>query len=54
MYFFYSENCTYQECRIGSAFVPDLQGHFLATENFFFTSKVRPLYTEFGVRPLLS
>ncbi|XP_078160236.1 putative apyrase 6 isoform X2 [Carex rostrata] len=33
------DNCTYQECRIGSAFVPDLQGHFLATENFFFTSK---------------
>ncbi|KAJ4753426.1 GDA1/CD39 nucleoside phosphatase family protein [Rhynchospora pubera] len=33
------ENCTFQECRIGSAFVPDLQGHFLATENFFFTSK---------------
>jgi hypothetical protein len=49
VFLFFLENCTYQECRIGSAFVPDLQGQFLATENFFFTSKVRALNTEFGV-----
>ncbi|OAY78702.1 putative apyrase 6 [Ananas comosus] len=32
-------NCLYQQCRLGSSFVPELRGHFLATENFFFTSK---------------
>lgn len=33
------EKCSYQHCTIGSAFVPKLQGKFLATENFFYTSK---------------
>ncbi|XP_078444294.1 putative apyrase 6 isoform X2 [Wolffia australiana] len=33
------EDCAYKECRLGSAFVPALHGRFLATENFFFTSK---------------
>jgi hypothetical protein len=30
----------YHDCRMGGAFVPDLEGKFLATENFFHTSKV--------------
>ncbi|CAL2231746.1 unnamed protein product [Prunus armeniaca] len=34
------EKCSYQHCRIGSNFIPKLQGKFLATENFFHTSKV--------------
>ncbi|XP_010425073.1 PREDICTED: probable apyrase 6 [Camelina sativa] len=34
-----NEKCTYQHCSIGSAFTPKLQGKFLATENFFHTSK---------------
>ncbi|CAH8252279.1 unnamed protein product [Arabidopsis lyrata] len=31
--------CTYKHCSIGSIFTPNLQGSFLATENFFHTSK---------------
>ncbi|XP_072991717.1 probable apyrase 6 isoform X1 [Typha latifolia] len=33
------ENCLDKRCHLGSAFVPELRGRFLATENFFFTSK---------------
>ncbi|KAG2707178.1 hypothetical protein I3843_05G124200 [Carya illinoinensis] len=33
------EKCSYQSCHIGSTFIPKLQGKFLATENFFYTSK---------------
>lgn len=33
------EKCQYQQCHLGSTFVPELRGHFLATENFYFTSK---------------
>ncbi|KAG9451315.1 hypothetical protein H6P81_011280 [Aristolochia fimbriata] len=33
------DECTYQHCHIGSSFIPTLQGKFLATENFFYTSK---------------
>uniref|UniRef100_A0ACD5XG50 Uncharacterized protein n=1 Tax=Avena sativa TaxID=4498 RepID=A0ACD5XG50_AVESA len=33
------EKCQYQQCLLGSTFVPELRGHFLATENFYFTSK---------------
>ncbi|CAN6319816.1 unnamed protein product [Urochloa humidicola] len=33
------ENCKYQQCHLGSTFVPELRGYFLATENFHFTSK---------------
>ncbi|KAL5220640.1 hypothetical protein ABZP36_025353 [Zizania latifolia] len=33
------EECRYHECRMGAAFVPDLNGKFLATENFYHTSK---------------
>ncbi|XP_037452669.1 probable apyrase 6 isoform X1 [Triticum dicoccoides] len=33
------EKCKYQQCHLGSNFVPELLGHFLATENFYFTSK---------------
>ncbi|KAL6596257.1 hypothetical protein ACP70R_047621 [Stipagrostis hirtigluma subsp. patula] len=33
------EECAYHECRLGAAFVPELQGKFLATENFYHTSK---------------
>uniref|UniRef100_A0A1J3CPI0 apyrase n=1 Tax=Noccaea caerulescens TaxID=107243 RepID=A0A1J3CPI0_NOCCA len=32
------ENCAYKHCSIGSTFTPDLQGRFLATENFYYTS----------------
>ncbi|KAG0469796.1 hypothetical protein HPP92_016496 [Vanilla planifolia] len=31
--------CLRQECRFGSNYIPKLQGRFLATENFFFTSE---------------
>ncbi|KAI4979749.1 hypothetical protein ZWY2020_016502 [Hordeum vulgare] len=33
------EKCEHQQCHLGSNFVPELLGHFLATENFYFTSK---------------
>ncbi|XP_006659435.3 probable apyrase 6 isoform X2 [Oryza brachyantha] len=33
------EECRYHECRMGAAFVPDLVGNFVATENFYHTSK---------------
>ncbi|XP_047308437.1 probable apyrase 6 [Impatiens glandulifera] len=33
------EECVYQHCHIGSTFTPKLEGSFLATENFFHTSK---------------
>jgi len=33
------EKCQYQQCQLGSTFVPELRGYFLATENFYFTSK---------------
>ncbi|EOA40236.1 hypothetical protein CARUB_v10008956mg [Capsella rubella] len=33
------EKCPYKHCSIGSIFTPKLQGRFLATENFFHTSK---------------
>ncbi|PKU73865.1 probable apyrase 6 [Dendrobium catenatum] len=33
------DRCSYKNCHIGSTFVPKLQGKFIATENFFHTSK---------------
>ncbi|KAK2969008.1 hypothetical protein RJ640_007873 [Escallonia rubra] len=33
------EECSYKHCSLGSTFIPSLQGKFLATENFFYTSK---------------
>ncbi|KAE8023258.1 hypothetical protein FH972_008978 [Carpinus fangiana] len=33
------EKCSYQSCYIGSTFIPKLRGRFLATENFFYTSR---------------
>ncbi|KAK8508138.1 hypothetical protein V6N13_055590 [Hibiscus sabdariffa] len=33
------EKCSYDRCYVGSVFMPKLQGKFLATENFFYTSK---------------
>ncbi|CAA7031173.1 unnamed protein product [Microthlaspi erraticum] len=33
------DKCPYNHCSIGSTFTPDLQGKFLATENFYHTSK---------------
>lgn len=39
------EDCAFDECYIGSTFIPKLQGKFLATENFFHTSKF------FGLSP---
>ncbi|CAN8266691.1 unnamed protein product [Cochlearia groenlandica] len=34
-----NEKCSSQHCSIGSTFTPKLRGRFLATENFFYTSK---------------
>lgn len=34
-----NDDCSYKRCHIGSSFVPKLRGKFLATENFFHTSK---------------
>ncbi|KAL9328192.1 hypothetical protein ACSQ67_003195 [Phaseolus vulgaris] len=34
------ESCSHQHCDLGSTFIPNLQGKFLATENFYHTSKV--------------
>ncbi|KAJ4974401.1 hypothetical protein NE237_007575 [Protea cynaroides] len=42
------EKCSHQHCNLGSTFIPPLQGKFLATENFFFTSKF------FGLAPRAS
>ncbi|CAI0402102.1 unnamed protein product [Linum tenue] len=39
------DKCAYQHCSIGPTFIPKLQGKFLATENFFYTSKF------FGLSP---
>lgn len=36
----HAESCPYKSCYIGSTFMPKLQGNFLATENFFYTSRV--------------
>lgn len=33
------EDCAFDHCAIGSTFIPKLQGKFIATENFFHTSK---------------
>ncbi|KAL4303067.1 hypothetical protein GQ457_10G029210 [Hibiscus cannabinus] len=33
------EKCSYDHCYLGSVFMPKLEGKFLATENFFYTSK---------------
>lgn len=43
----FAEACSYQHCDIGSTFIPKLQGKFLATENFFHTSKV--LFVLYGL-----
>ncbi|KAL0885010.1 hypothetical protein Bca101_008992 [Brassica carinata] len=34
-----NEKCPYKHCSIGSTFTPDLQGHFMATSGFYYTSK---------------
>ncbi|KAE8778156.1 Nucleoside-diphosphatase mig-23 [Hordeum vulgare] len=34
-----AQKCEHRQCHLGSNFVPELLGHFLATENFYFTSK---------------
>ncbi|KAF7809121.1 putative apyrase 6 isoform X2 [Senna tora] len=44
------EKCSYQHCDMGSTFIPRLQGKFLATENFFYTSK----FFELGPSAFLS
>ena len=43
MYLVSAEKCQYQQCQLGSTFVPELRGYFLATENFYFTSKVHSM-----------
>ncbi|KAJ6843052.1 putative apyrase 6 isoform X2 [Iris pallida] len=44
------DKCQYQQCHLGSNFIPKLQGRFLATENFFYTSK----FFKLGPTPILS
>ncbi|KAL3501418.1 hypothetical protein ACH5RR_035867 [Cinchona calisaya] len=44
------DKCSYINCYIGSNFIPKLQGKFLATENFFHTSK----FFSLGPRAVLS
>ncbi|KAL6513905.1 hypothetical protein OROHE_019361 [Orobanche hederae] len=44
------DKCSYQTCYIGSTFIPKLRGKFLATENFFHTSK----FFRLGERAFLS
>ncbi|KAG6489388.1 hypothetical protein ZIOFF_050657 [Zingiber officinale] len=39
------DNCLYQQCQLGSSFFPKVQGEFIATENFYYTSKF------FGLNP---
>jgi len=39
-----AEKCQYQHCHLGPTFVPELRGYFLATENFYFTSKVHYMF----------
>ncbi|KAK9074594.1 hypothetical protein SSX86_007192 [Deinandra increscens subsp. villosa] len=39
------EDCAYDQCYIGSTYIPKLEGKFLATENIFHTSKF------FGLSP---
>ncbi|ESQ35388.1 hypothetical protein EUTSA_v10009320mg [Eutrema salsugineum] len=38
------ENCASEHCSIGSTFTPDLQGRFLATASFYYTSKFFELH----------
>ncbi|ONK73863.1 uncharacterized protein A4U43_C03F350 [Asparagus officinalis] len=33
------DKCMYSSCLLGSGFIPNLQGRFIATENFFYTSR---------------
>ncbi|URD99822.1 GDA1 CD39 family protein [Musa troglodytarum] len=42
------DNCLYQLCHLGSTFIPKMRGNFIATENFFYTSKF------FGLSPTSS
>ncbi|KAF3789353.1 putative apyrase 6 [Nymphaea thermarum] len=39
------DECLYRHCNVGSTFIPHLHGRFIATENFFYTSKF------FGLAP---
>uniref|UniRef100_A0A5B6YVL0 Putative apyrase 6 isoform X1 n=1 Tax=Davidia involucrata TaxID=16924 RepID=A0A5B6YVL0_DAVIN len=48
------EKCSYQHCSIGSTFIPKLQGKFLATENFFYTSKFLGLAPRAFISDLVS
>ncbi|PUZ51611.1 hypothetical protein GQ55_6G202300 [Panicum hallii var. hallii] len=41
-----SKGCAYHDCRLGAAFVPELEGKFLATENFYHTSKFFGLHSK--------
>ncbi|KAF8779060.1 hypothetical protein HU200_003025 [Digitaria exilis] len=47
------EGCTYHECRLGAAFVPELEGKFLATENFYHTSKFFGLHSKSFISDLM-
>ncbi|XP_066331319.1 probable apyrase 6 isoform X3 [Miscanthus floridulus] len=49
-----SKGCTYHECRLGAAFVPELEGKFLATENFYHTSKFFGLHSKSFLSDLMA
>ena len=48
------DKCTHQHCDLGSNFIPHLQGRFLATENFFHTSKFFGLGSKAYLSELMS
>ncbi|XP_010554315.1 PREDICTED: probable apyrase 6 isoform X2 [Tarenaya hassleriana] len=48
------ETCTYRQCSVGSTFTPKLRGNFLATENFFYTSKFFGLGEKASLSDLIS
>ncbi|CAN8293586.1 unnamed protein product [Cochlearia groenlandica] len=48
------EKCPYKHCSIGTTFTPHLQGKFLATENFYHTSKFFELEEKNWLSELIS
>lgn len=48
------DECLHPHCPLGPTFIPKLQGRFLATENFFYTSKFFGLGSTSFLRDLMS
>ncbi|KAL8142341.1 hypothetical protein V2J09_015373 [Rumex salicifolius] len=48
------EECPYHHCSVGSTFIPKIDGKFLATENFFHTSKFLGLAPELLLSDLMA